>query len=47
MKFLAESVDSMHVEAAFINGFKLGANMIIEVMSRSEELVPSAASGVT
>lgn len=44
---LCESADSMHVEAAFIHGFKLGANMIIEVMSRREELVPNAASGVS
>ena len=44
---LCDSVDSMHVEAAFIHGFKLGANMIIEVMSRREELIPNAASGVS
>jgi len=44
---LCVSVNSLHIEAAFIQGFKLGANMIIEVMSRREELVPSAASGVS
>lgn len=44
---LCDSVDSMHVEAAFIHGFRLGANMIIEVMSRREELVPDTASGVS
>lgn len=44
---LCDSVDSMHVEAAFIHGFRLGANMIIEVMSKREELVPNAASGVS
>lgn len=44
---LCDSVDSMHVEAAFIHGFRLGANMIIEVMSKREELVPNATSGVS
>jgi hypothetical protein len=41
---LCESVDSMHVEAAFLHGFKLGANLIIEVMSNREELVPNATT---
>ncbi|MEK5030157.1 DUF6809 family protein [Paenibacillus sp. FSL R7-0302] len=30
---LCDSVNSMHVEAAFIEGFKLGANLLIETMS--------------
>ncbi|NQX45623.1 hypothetical protein HQN87_09805 [Paenibacillus tritici] len=33
---LCDSVNSMHVEAAFIEGFKLGANLLIEVMSNRE-----------
>ena len=41
------SVNSLHVEAAFIHGFKLGANTIIEVMSGREELTPNAASSVS
>ncbi|XID92437.1 DUF6809 family protein [Paenibacillaceae bacterium WGS1546] len=44
---LYDSVSSMHVEAAFIHGFRLGANMIIEVVSNREELVPNATSGVS
>ena len=44
---LCVSVNSLHVEAAFIHGFRLGANMIIEVMSKREELVPNATSGVS
>ncbi|WP_245742223.1 DUF6809 family protein [Fontibacillus panacisegetis] len=31
---LCDSVDSMHVEAAFLHGFRLGANLMIEVMSK-------------
>ena len=42
---LCDRVDGMHIEAAFIHGFKLGANTIIEVMSRGEELIPKTASG--
>ncbi|WP_340025684.1 DUF6809 family protein [Paenibacillus sp. FSL K6-1096] len=30
---LCDSVNSMHVEAAFHQGFKLGANLLIETMS--------------
>lgn len=41
---LCDSLDRMHIEAAFIHGFRLGANMIIEIMSKREELVPDAAS---
>ena len=44
---LCVSVNSLHVEAAFIHGFRLGANMMIEVMSKREELVPNATSGVS
>ncbi|MCM3698609.1 DUF6809 family protein [Paenibacillus macerans] len=44
---LCDSVDSMHIEAAFLQGFRLGANLIIEVMSKREELVPNAASGMS
>lgn len=44
---LCLSANSLHVEAAFIHGFKLGANMVIEVMSKREELIPHAASGVS
>lgn len=32
---LCDRADSMHVEAAFLHGFKLGANLLIEVMSNS------------
>lgn len=31
---LCESVNSMYVEAAFHHGFKLGANLLIETMSK-------------
>ncbi|MCU6713175.1 hypothetical protein M6D81_31205 [Paenibacillus sp. J5C_2022] len=44
---LCVSVNSLHVEAAFVHGFRLGANMIIEVMSKHEELVPNEAAGVS
>ncbi|MBT2289161.1 hypothetical protein J7E73_08445 [Paenibacillus albidus] len=44
---LCDSADSMHVEAAFIHGFRLGANLLIEVMSNREELVPDATSGMS
>lgn len=40
---LCDSVDSMHVEAAFLHGFRLGANLMIEVMSKREELVSDSA----
>ncbi|MDF2923800.1 MAG: hypothetical protein K0R57_2714 [Paenibacillaceae bacterium] len=43
---LCDSLNRMHVEAAFIHGFRLGANIIIEVMSRRGESVPDATSGV-
>lgn len=33
---LCNNLDSMHVEAAFHHGFKLGANLLIEVMSNRE-----------
>ena len=44
---LCVSVNSLHGEAAFVHGFRLGANMIIEVMSKREELVPNEAAGVS
>lgn len=44
---LCVSVNNLHVEAAFVHGFKLGANIIIEVMSKHEELVPNEATGVS
>lgn len=44
---LCDSVNSMHVEAAFLHGFRLGANLLIEVMSDREKLVPSATSGMS
>lgn len=31
--------EGMHTEAAFVQGFRLGANMLIEVMSLREESV--------
>lgn len=43
---LCDSASSMHVEAAFLHGFRLGANLLIEVMSSREELVPDAASSM-
>lgn len=43
---LCDSASSMHVEAAFLHGFRLGANLLIEVMSNREELVPNAASSI-
>lgn len=44
---LCDSASSMHVEAAFLHGFKLGANLLLEVMSNREELVPDAASSMS
>ncbi|WP_018888337.1 DUF6809 family protein [Paenibacillus massiliensis] len=41
---LCDSVNSMHVEAAFLHGFRLGANLLIEVGRDREKLVSSAAS---
>lgn len=43
---LCDSASSMHVEAAFLHGFRLGANLLIEVMSNKDELVPDEASGM-
>ncbi|MDI4649590.1 DUF6809 family protein [Cohnella hashimotonis] len=43
---LCVSLNSLHVEAAFIRGFKLGANMINEVLSRRDELVTNCATGI-
>lgn len=43
---LCDSASSVHVEAAFLHGFRLGANLLIEVMSNREELVPNAASSM-
>lgn len=43
---MCDMADSMHVEAAFQHGFRLGANLLIEVMSNREELVPHAASSM-
>lgn len=40
---LCDSAGSMHVEAAFLHGFKLGANLLIEVMSNREELIPATS----
>lgn len=44
---LCVGVNSLHIEAAFVHGFKLGANMMIEVMNKREELVPNEAAGVS
>lgn len=44
---LYDRVYSMHVEAAFLHGFRLGANLLIEVMSDREALVPGAASSLS
>lgn len=44
---LCDRSDGMHVEAAFVHGFKLGANIMIEVMSTREELVPNTTSGLS
>ncbi|MFM9278144.1 DUF6809 family protein [Paenibacillus jiagnxiensis] len=44
---LCDSVNSMHVEAAFLHGFRLGANLMIEVTGKHEELVPNAVSGLS
>lgn len=41
---LCDSANSMHVEAAFLHGFKLGTNLLIEVMNSREELIPDTAS---
>ncbi|WP_375105218.1 DUF6809 family protein [Paenibacillus sp. RS8] len=35
---LTEKVDSIYIEAVFIHGFKLGANMMIEIMGSREDL---------
>lgn len=45
---LCGQCDGMHSEAAFVQGFRLGANMLIEVMSQREEsvLANSANSSV-
>lgn len=43
---LCNSASSMHVEAAFLHGFRLGANLLIEVMSNREELAPDANSSM-
>lgn len=43
---LCDSASSMHVEAAFLHGFRLGANLLIEVMSSREELIRNAASSM-
>lgn len=37
-------VDNMHLETAFLNGFRLGANIMIEVMSKREELEQSPST---
>ncbi|MFC6648703.1 DUF6809 family protein [Paenibacillus rhizoplanae] len=36
---LCDSVNNMHVEAAFRHGFKLGANLLIEVIGDREALL--------
>ncbi|PWW42998.1 MULTISPECIES: DUF6809 family protein [Paenibacillus] len=38
---LCGQCDGMHSEAAFVQGFRIGANMLIEVMSQREESVPA------
>ncbi|MFP4973787.1 DUF6809 family protein [Paenibacillus sp. CN-4] len=43
---LCDSASSMHVEAAFLHGFRLGANLLIEVMSNREEMIPDANSSM-
>ncbi|GBF78496.1 hypothetical protein PA598K_07147 [Paenibacillus sp. 598K] len=42
---LCESRDSMQVEAAFLHEFKLGANILIEVMNNRDDFPSTAASG--
>ncbi|MFB5673907.1 DUF6809 family protein [Paenibacillus terreus] len=44
---LCDRVNSMHVEAAFQHGFKLGANLMIEVSSKREGLLQDTASGLS
>lgn len=44
---LCASVDGIYVEATFLHGFRLGANLMIEVLSKRGELVANAASGVS
>ena len=44
---LCDSVNSMHVEAAFLHGFRIGANLMIEVTGKREELVTNAALGLS
>ncbi|RAV06403.1 DUF6809 family protein [Paenibacillus sp. YN15] len=44
---LCDSVESMHAEAAFSHGFRLGANLIMEIMSNREELVSNADSSMS
>ncbi|MFB5763978.1 DUF6809 family protein [Paenibacillus medicaginis] len=44
---LCDSVNSMHVEAAFLHGFRLGANLMIEVSSTREEWLQDVASGLS
>ncbi|WP_339257297.1 DUF6809 family protein [Paenibacillus sp. FSL R5-0713] len=43
---LCDSADSMHVEAAFLHGLRLGAHLLIEVMGNKEALVPDATLGM-
>lgn len=44
---LCDNVNSMDVEAAFLHGFRLGANLLIEIISNREELVLNAASDMS
>lgn len=44
---LRDKSDGMHMEAAFVQGFKLGAAMLIEVMMDREELFQDVASGMS
>ncbi|WP_420805388.1 DUF6809 family protein [Paenibacillus sanguinis] len=36
---MCDSANSMHVEAAFLHGFKLGANLLIEVMNSRDKMM--------
>lgn len=41
---LRERVDSIFIEAVFTHGFRLGANLMIEIMSQREELIADLSS---
>ncbi|MFB5269955.1 DUF6809 family protein [Paenibacillus enshidis] len=44
---LCDSVNNMQVEAAFQHGFRLGANLMIEVSIKREEWLQDVASGLS